>query len=616
MLTAVLVAYCRVSCRSGLFGPQWLQRFTIATVSLLFGFYAAGLSYTAYSAEPAGRPNVVLIMTDDQGYGDLGVHGNPIIRTPHIDALAAESATLKNFYVSPVCTPTRACLMTGRYNYRTRAIDTFRGRAMMDPAEVTVAELLKEGGYATGIFGKWHLGDCFPMRPIDQGFGESLVHRGGGIGQPSDPPGAEGKYTDATLFRNGQAELTKGYCTDVYFREGIKWAAAAAEKGQPFFMYLPTNCPHGPFDDVPPEKYVYYKQQAISADKFPQVKEGHPIAKIDGDTQARVYAMIENIDDNVGRLMAWLRESKLAENTLVIWMTDNGRATPGYNAGFRGNKSTVYEGGIRSPFFAYWPGKFKPGVVSDKIAAHVDIAPTLMTVCKLEEPTDIKLDGYSLWPLLTGNQDKIDWPDRTLFIQSHRGDVPVQYHNFAARTQDWKLVSATGFGQETLPPGGPKFELFDMKTDPYETRNVAAEHPDVVERLKAEYEAWFQDVGSTRPDNYGAPRIVVGVKAEPTTVLTRQDWRGAGWGPLEIGYWDIGVARPGDFSVKIIFTPADNDRILHFRLGAVMASAPAPARATEIALEPLTLKAGGRLEVWLADGEKRTGVRFVELSRQ
>jgi arylsulfatase/arylsulfatase A len=234
------------------------------------------------------RPNVILIMTDDQGYGDLGVHGNPIIRTPHFDAMAKGSATLKYFYVSPVCTPTRACLMTGRYNYRTRAIDTFRGRAMMDPAEVTVAEMLKEAGYATGIFGKWHLGDCYPMRAIDQGFEMALVHRGGGIGQPSDPPGAEGKYTDAVLFRNGVAEPTKGYCTDVYFAEGMKWAAAAAAKNQPFFLYLPTNCPHGPFDDVPPEKYAHYKQQTIAADKFPDAKGGHPVAKqMDADTQAR-----------------------------------------------------------------------------------------------------------------------------------------------------------------------------------------------------------------------------------------------------------------------------------------------------------------------------------------
>ena len=367
---------------------------------------------------------------------------------------------LPNFYVSPVCTPTRASLMTGRYNYRTRAIDTFRGRAMMDTAETTIAEMLKAAGYATGIFGKWHLGDCYPMRPIDQGFEMSLVHRGGGIGQPSDPPGFEDKYTDPALFRNGQQEAEKGYCTDVYFREGMQWADKAAAAGKPFFLYLPTNCPHGPFGDVPPAEYAYYKQQKIAADQLP-TKAGNPIPRnMDADTQARVYAMIENIDQNVGRLLKWLDDRKLAENTLVIFMTDNGRATPGYNAGLRGNKSTVYEGGIRSPFFALWPGKLQPGVASERIAMHIDLTPTFLEICGVAKPADVKLDGRSIWPLLTRQQ--INWPDRTLFSQSHRGDEPVLYHNFAARNQKWKLVSATGFGQESLPASGPKFELFDM----------------------------------------------------------------------------------------------------------------------------------------------------------
>jgi arylsulfatase/arylsulfatase A len=570
------------------------------------------------AAEPT-RPNVILIMTDDQGYGDLGVHGNPIIRTPHIDALAKESATLKHFYVSPVCTPTRAALMTGRYNYRTRAIDTFRGRAMMDPGEVTIAELLKEAGYATGIFGKWHLGDCYPMRAVDQGFEMAMVHRGGGIGQPSDPPGAENKYTDAVLFRNGVAQQTEGYCTDVYFSEGMKWAAAAAEKGQPFFMYLPTNCPHGPFGDVPPEKLAYYQKQSIVAAKFPQVKNGYPIAKMDVDVQARVYAMIENIDDNVGRLVAWLQQAKLAENTLVIFMTDNGRATPGYNAGMRGNKSTVYEGGIRSPFFAWWPGRLQPGEASDRIAAHLDMAPTILDFCGVKAPDSQPFDGRSLRPLLepieVAKPLAVAWPERTLFVQSHRGDVPVQYHNFAARTQDWKLVGASGFGSETLPPGGPKFELFDMKTDPYERTDVAADHPDVVAKLKAEYEAWFQDVSNTRPNNYAPARIIIGTKAETTTVLTRQDWRGAGWGPLEVGYWDIGVPRPAQFDVKLIFAPSDKPRTAHFRLGPTSAEAAVNAKATEVTLDDLTLKAGGKLEAWLDNGEQRTGMRFVELRR-
>jgi arylsulfatase/arylsulfatase A len=562
---------------------------------------------------PVGRPNIVLIMSDDQGYGDLGVHGNPIIRTPNIDAMAAKSAVLANFYVSPVCTPTRAALMTGRYNYRTRAIDTFRGRAMMDTSEATIAELLRDAGYATGIFGKWHLGDCYPMRPIDQGFDESLVHRGGGIGQPSDPPGAEDKYTDPILFRNGQAEPEKGYCTDVYFREAMLWAGKVSGQGKPFFLYLPTNCPHGPFGDVPPDKYDYYKQQMISASRFPK-SDGNPVPRnMDPDVQARVYAMIENIDDNVGRLMKWLADRQLTEKTLVIFMTDNGRATPGYNAGLRGNKSTVYEGGIRSPFFAHWPGVLKPGVASDRIAAHIDLAPTFLEICGVKRPVELKLDGRSLWPLLKGNSS--NWPDRTLFAQSHRGDQPVLYHNFAARTQKWKLVSATGFNLEQLPANGPKFELFDMSADPYETKDLATAQPQVVEKLKAEYEAWFKDVSSTRPDNYAPPRIIVGSSHEKTTVLTRQDWRGAGWGPQDEGHWDLDIAGTSAFDVKIIAEPAAAQRTLHLKVGSLETSIPLAANSDKHTFSMQKLPAGKQqLEAWIDAGKQRVGVRFVELT--
>ncbi|MGL4463377.1 MAG: sulfatase-like hydrolase/transferase, partial [Planctomycetia bacterium] len=317
-------------------------------------WFVLGLALVATAADAVEtkrkRPNVVLVMTDDQGYGDLGCHGNPIVRTPNLDRLSRESAVLPYFYVSPVCTPTRASLLTGRYNYRTRAIDTYRGRAMMDPAETTVAELLQPAGYTCGVFGKWHLGDVAPLRAVDQGFATALVHRGGGLGQSSDPPGAEGKYTDPVLFRNGAAEHCQGYCTDVYFTEGMKWAEEQADGGRPFFLYLPTNAPHGPFNDVPQDKYAYYKSKAIAVDGFPVVGGRGADPKLNADVLARVYAMIENVDDNVGRLLAWLDARGLADDTLVLFLTDNGEATAGYNAGLRGRKTEVYDGGIRSPF--------------------------------------------------------------------------------------------------------------------------------------------------------------------------------------------------------------------------------------------------------------------------
>ncbi len=582
------------------------------SLSIAMMFVLATLA--AFVDRASARPNVILVMTDDQGYGDLGVHGNPFIRTPHIDGMAKKSAVLSSFYVSPVCTPTRASLMTGRYNYRTRAIDTFRGRAMMDTAEVTIAELLKSAGYATGIFGKWHLGDCYPMRAIDQGFEMALVHRGGGIGQPSDPPGAEDKYTDPVLFRNGQAEATTGYCTDVYFREALAWAGKQAEQNRPFFIYLPTNCPHGPFGDVPAAEYAYYKSLNLSADKYPKTSGNAIPRNYDPDIQARVSAMIENTDQNMGRLLQWLDDKKLADNTLVIFMTDNGRATPGYNAGMRGNKSTVFEGGLKSPFFAYWPGKLQSGVASDKIAMHIDIAPTLMEICGVNKPADLKQDGRSIWPLLS--RQVAAWQERTLFSQAHRGDAPVLYHNFAARNQKWKLVSATGFGPESLPAGGPKFELFDIQDDPYEQRDVAGEHPDVVTKLKGEYEAWFKEVGSTRSDNYAPPRIIVGSPHEKTAVLTRQDWRGAAWGPNDEGHWLIQMASAGPFDVKLIVAPAETERTIHLRCGSLDATATLPAKATEHVFQQQRLPTGGqKIEAWIDGNSRRVGVRFVELSQ-
>ncbi len=561
----------------------------------------------------ADRPNVILIMTDDQGYGDSGFSGNPIVKTPHLDAMAKRSARLEYFYVSPVCTPTRACLMTGRYNYRTRAIDTFRGRAMMEHEEVTIAEVLREAGYATGIFGKWHLGDNYPMRPMDQGFEEVLVHRGGGIGQPSDPPGGEGKYTDPIFMANGKLTPMQGYCTDVYFREGMKWAEKAKQQGRPFFLYLPTNAPHGPYGDVPKDKYDDYKKQTISPERFPKTP-GHPIAKrLNADTLARVYAMISNIDDNVGRLFAWLDAGKLTENTLVIFLTDNGEATVGYNAGLKGNKSTVYEGGIRSPLFVQWPGRLAPGFASDRIAAHIDLMPTILEACGVAVPEGLRLDGRSILPLL--RRQVGEWPERTLFVQSHRGDRPLRYHNCAVRTQRWKLVNPSGFGKEEFS-GEPAFELYDMENDPYETKNVAAEHADIVADLKHRYEKWFLDVGTTRPDNYAPPRIYLGTPHEDPVVLTRQDWRGAGWRPNDRGFWDVRVAEAGTYEIRLRFRAVSQPSPVQLAIAGVQLEQTVAEGKKEAVFTCIRLPAGpARLEAAVGKAAEASGVMFVEVSR-
>ena len=497
------------------------------------------------------RPNIILIMTDDQGYGDFGFMGNPVIETPNINAMAARSARMTQFYVSPVCAPTRASLMTGRYNYRTRVVDTWLGRAMMEPDEVTIAERLAEAGYATGLFGKWHLGDNYPLRPQDQGFEEVLMHRGGGIGQPADPPEGEGKYTNPVLFRNGEKVKKEGYVTDIYFEEAMQWMEEASAREQPFFAYIATNAPHGPFHDVPEDTYQFYKERNLSS-ASPQHAGVNVGEKADLDKLARIFAMITNVDENVGKLFSWLDRQELTEDTMVLFLVDNGPNTRRYVAGMRGKKSEVYEGGIRSPLLVHWPGRLEAGRASDRIAAHIDMAPTLLDAAGARQPDTLQMDGRSLLPLL--QERDANWPDRTLFIQAHRGNQPVQYHNFMARSQRWKLVHPSGFGRHEPASERPDFELYDMHRDPMETRDVSGEHPDVVERLQEEYDAWFEDVSQTRPDNYAPPRITVGTPHENPVVLTRQDWRyegaGGGWNRNARGFWLLRVAGEGPYDVR------------------------------------------------------------------
>lgn len=327
----------------------------VAAVSALSLCATPGSGLPAQTA-PA-RPNVLLIITDDQGYGDLGVHGNPKIRTPNLDRLARESVQFRSFYVSPVCSPTRASLMTGRYNYRTGVVDTYLGRSLMRAEEVTLAEILAAAGYRTGIFGKWHLGDNYPLRAMDQGFQESLVLNGGGIGQPSDPIGGE-SYFDPLLRRNGVLVKTKGYVSDVITDAALKFIGE--NRDRPFFAYLAFNAPHTPLE-VPERYRDKYKQMGLSREGFPGVKEvgGHPIPQnFDPETTAKIYGMVENIDDNLGRLLRGLDQFKLSDETVVIFLTDNGPQQPRYNAGMFQRKGSTHEGA--SVFRSSYAG---PGVL-------------------------------------------------------------------------------------------------------------------------------------------------------------------------------------------------------------------------------------------------------------
>lgn len=582
-----------------------MHRFVFITIFFLI--FAVSCAKNKTNVESQKRPNVIIILTDDQGYGDFGFTGNPLIKTPNMDALAERSAKMNNFYVSPVCAPTRACLMTGRYNYRTGVVGTFLGRAMMDPRETTIAEILKSAGYATAIFGKWHLGDNYPMRPQEQGFDEVLVHRGGGIGQESDPPGGEGKYTDPVLFHNGKEVREKGYCTDIYFNKAVKWIEKVQKEKKNFFLYLPTNAPHSPFKDVPRELYKEYKKMNLNNDQFPQ-KTGHPLPeKCDTDRRARIYAMITNIDDNMGMLFHKLDSLNLTQNTLVLFFVDNGPNGRRYVAGMKGKKTEVYEGGIRSPLLLYWPGHLESPMISDGISAHIDILPTIINACNVPVPDSLKLDGKNLLPLLQGKNSSR--PDRYLVLQAHRTDTPKLYNNFTIRSQRWKLLNPSGFLTDSIF-SDPELQLYDMQNDPLEMRNIAAENPQIVNRLKKAYENWFTDVKHSRADNFAPPRIYIGTKHENPVTLTRQDWRKIDKNPWlddATGYWLIKAEKFNVYDLHLRFRNQNSSGRVYLKIDKKKYEQPAEKGQNEMAFKKIPIEKGDHcIEVFIIkeDGQK------------
>lgn len=486
----------------------------------------SGLLVANVLASDAARPNVIVVLTDDQGYGDLGLHGNPHIRTPNLDRFAREGTQFSRFYVSPVCAPTRSSILTGRYPYRTGIIHTSRGGAKMHGDEVTLAEQLHAAGYRTGIFGKWHLGDNAPMRPTDQGFDETLIHKSGGINQGPDAPNS---YFNPRLWENNEPKETTGYCTDVFFSAAIEFIGQNRER--PFFVFLPTNAPHDPLEVSPRWRDPYLAM-------------GLP------DKTARLYGMVENIDENFGRLLAALERLGLRENTVVIVLSDNGgTGNRRYDAGLRGNKASVYEGGIRVPFFVQWPRGMKGGRTIDRIAAHVDLLPTILDIAGAAPPEGVRLDGVSLRPLLTKSTPPNEWPDRRLFIQCHRGLDPKRYQNFAVISQNYKLIGYPGtFGLEDLDTTGraPPLELYDLVSDPGEQRDLASGQTGIVARLLREYDAWFDSVAASR--NFAPGIIHLGSAAERQTHLSR--YQDGGYpGGIPSG-WMVRVLSAGRYAVE------------------------------------------------------------------
>ena len=457
---------------------------------LLVLFSCTPTPKTGKTTNAENQPNVIVVITDDQGYGDLSCHGNPIVKTPYIDAFYKDAVRLTDFHVGPTCAPTRAGLMTGRSANRTGVWHTIGGCSILREEEVTIANLFQQGDYETGLFGKWHLGDTYPARPQDKGFNHVVTHGGGGVGQTPDYWNND--YFDDTYLVNGNPKKFDGYCTDVWFDEAMDFIDD--KKDKPFFCYISTNAPHSPFN-VPVEYYNQYKDSDIP------------------EFQKRFYGMITNVDDNFKRLNDKLEKLGLTENTIVIFMTDNGTSAGykkvkgklhGFNAGMKGTKNSEYEGGHRVPFFIKYPkGNINGGKDVATLTANVDFLPTIAGLCGLEIPKKT-LDGKDLTGLLKGEKTTLNRD--YLITDSQRMQVPKKWNKSAVMSDKWRLVNGK--------------ELYDLTKDIGQENDLAKTYPEKVETLREYYDEWWTSV-STQFEEY--PIITLGSDNQNPIELTCHD---------------------------------------------------------------------------------------------
>ena len=449
-----------------------------------------GLSGFLFGDELVGsRPNIVFIMTDDQGYGEIARHGNDIIQTPHLDRLHDRSLRFTDYHVSPTCSPTRSALMSGKHEFKNGVTHVAFERERMALSTVTIAQVLQRSGYSTGIFGKWHLGDEDEYQPDRRGFDEVFIHGGGGIGQTYPGSGGDvpnNQYFDPAILHNGVFERTKGYCTDVFFTQATNWIDSQRKTDKPFFAYIATNAPHFPYHSPQDKLKLYIDNPKLT------------------ENERAFYGMISNIDDNVGNLLAKLAEWGIDKNTLFIFTTDNG-STLGhyYNAGMKGRKGSPFQGGTRVPMFAYWPGQLEPGEAK-QLTAHLDIYPTFAELAGASISDGVKLDGRSLLPIY---RDKnADWPDRFLFTHvgfwAKGSASESKYRNCAVRTARFRLINDK--------------ELYDISADPGETVNVIDRFPEEVARMRTAYDEWWNEI---------------------LPCLVNEDAAGPALNPFKVRYW-------------------------------------------------------------------------------
>ncbi len=490
----------------------------------------------------ADKPNVILIVADDQGYGDMSCHGNPVLKTPNMDRLWAESVRLTDFHVAPMCSPTRGQLMTGRDAMKNGCTAVCQGRSMTRADIPTMANFFAGSGYDTGHFGKWHMGDSYPHRPQDRGFHETLHHRAWGITSLADYWG--NSYFDPVLNHNGIDGKLKGYCTDIFFDHAMEWIErrTKANEDKPFMVYLPTNTPHVP--NVCEDKY---------SDPYVGKYEGKNIP-------AKFFGMIANLDENLGRLERFLNHRGLRDNTLLIYMSDNGTQSTGakelFNAGMRDKKTSVFDGGHRVPCFIRWPnGKLEHGHDVDELTQVQDLLPTLIELCgldtgralpsvdranrvpntgKSDRPT---FDGTSLAGLLKGDTNKL--PDRKLVIQYR-----VSGEKWAPAVVLWDKWRLVGPGR-----------LYNIADDPHQDRDIAVQHPEIATAMTEHYDAWHAEARRL----FDIPRwIKVGAEQQNPMMLYAQDWvgdycdnRGGLTSGRAVGYWNVDVEADGKYELEL-----------------------------------------------------------------
>jgi arylsulfatase A-like enzyme len=445
------------------------QHLLLCTLALVL--HATGFASPSIAGK---RPNIVFLLTDDQGYGDLSAHGNPVLKTPHLDKLGSASVRFTDFHVSPTCAPTRSALFTGRHEFKNGVTHTILERERMTIKATTLAQLLQQGSYATGIFGKWHLGDEPEYQPNRRGFDEVFIHGGGGIGQIfpgscGDAP--DNKYFDPAILHNGTFEKTKGYCTDVFFEQATRWIDTRRKAGKPFFAYIPTNAPHGPYIARPEDRAVY---------------EGRGLTP----EQESFFGMLHNVDENAGKLLAKLEEWGIARDTLFIYMNDNGgtAGTKVFNAGMRSTKGTPWLGGTRAISYWSWPGTLTPADCK-ALAAHIDFFPTIAELAGVKVPDEVQpqVEGRSLVPLLL--DPNASWADRILFTHVGRWErfsdpSESKYRSVAVRNTRWAMV------RDSRGPN-QNWQLFDLSVDYGQTKDVIQAAPDVAKELASAYDAWW-----------------------------------------------------------------------------------------------------------------------------